>query len=265
MNEIEKRIQFAKEWIETITPTILDVYYNQSTYDLKSNNSEVTEADRNTERDFRNKIKNLFSDDGIIGEEFPDENKENSNFTWTIDPIDGTRAFVHGVPFFGSMIGLIHDGQPIFGIIKYHALNETIYAIRSKGAYWKSPISQSFVRCQASKTSNMSEAVFCLSGEEYFKMHEKQHIYDSLNGKFKFTRTWGDCYGYCLVARGKIDLMIDPAFHVWDSVPLKIITEEAGAVYLDIEGNQSPQSPLSAVCGSPHIVEAIVPLLKVRE
>lgn len=59
--------------------------------------------------------------------------------------------------------------------------------------------------------------------------------------------------------------MIDPAFHVWDSVPLKIITEEAGAVYLDIEGNQSPQSPLSAVCGSPHIVEAIVPLLKVRE
>jgi fructose-1,6-bisphosphatase/inositol monophosphatase family enzyme len=102
----------------------------------------------------------------VIGEEFLELNHEGPEYTWTIDPIDGTRAFVHGVPFFGTMIGLYRNKEPVFGIIEYHALGETIFAVKGEGAYWQGPASEEYVKCSVSDTESFAEATLCTTGEE---------------------------------------------------------------------------------------------------
>lgn len=253
MSDLKERISFAMNWLEEVHQPILEVFYNLQQVDLKSNNSEVTEADRNTEIDFRKKLSALFPDDGVIGEEFSDQNTRSSDYTWTIDPIDGTRAFVHGVPFYGTMVGLSKGEEIIFGAISYHSMGEVLYAIKGEGTFWKSKFDEKFQRVQVSNTSKMNEAVLCISGEEYFAMANKTDFLNSLKSDVKMTRTWGDCYGYCLMARGKVDLMIDPLLHEWDIVPLKIIIEEAGGQFLNVDGEQTSHLSTSALCSNKNL------------
>ena len=257
-SELDGRIEFALNWLETIKKPILDIYYSLEDFDLKSNASEVTEADRNTEKLFRQTISDLFPKDGIVGEEFPEENFEGDAYTWTIDPIDGTRAFVHGVPFFGTMLGLYKGGESVFGASAYHALNEMIYAVKNKGTFWKHDSMYGFQRVKVSNKKHLEDVVLLISGEEYFKTHDHIELLNSLKNKVKLTRTWGDCYGYCLLARGKVDIMVDPILHQWDVVPLKIIIEEAGGVFKSVEKENSTINTKSAFCFSKSLQKLII-------
>lgn len=255
---MKKRVEFTLNWLETIKQSVLDVYYSLEEFDLKSNASEVTIADRNTEKQFRKIFKKNFPNDGIIGEEYPKENFEGEKYTWTIDPIDGTRAFVHGVPFFGTMIGLYKDGESIFGACAYHAMSEIIYAVKGKGTFWKHSSMNHFKKVHVSNKKNLREAVLLISGEEYFKAKDHKNLLMSLKNKVKLTRTWGDSYGYCLLARGKVDIMIDPILHQWDVVPLKIIVEEAGGQFKGIDKQNSSIKTKSAFCFSKSLEEVII-------
>ncbi|MCI5072247.1 hypothetical protein MRY82_04805 [bacterium] len=257
-SKLDSRIKFALSWLGTIKQSILDVYYSLEEFDLKSNLSEVTEADRNTEKLFRQTIRDLFPMDGIIGEEYPEHNFEGEGYTWTIDPIDGTRAFVHGVPFFGTLIGLYKNGESIFGVSAYHALNEVIYGVKDEGTFWKHDSMPDFQRVKASNMKHLEDAVLLISGEEYFKTYGHKKLLNSLKNKVKLTRTWGDCYGYCLLARGKVDIMIDPVLQQWDVVPLKIIVEEAGGIFKSVEKGKSSINTKSAFCFSNSLQELII-------
>ena len=258
MDQLERRIVFALEWVKSVKQSILDVFYSLDSFDMKANKTEVTEADRNTEAEFRQLLKTNFPDDGIIGEEYSEDNREGGDFTWTIDPIDGTRAFTRGVPFFGTMLSLYRANEILFGLIAYHALGETIYAIKGKGCHWKTDAADDFVQAQVSNTADLSEAVLSFSGEEYFNKASKNIFIDTLKSKVQFWRTWGDCYGYCLLARGKIDIMCDPMLNKWDLVPIKIIVEEAGGLFLNFDGSETTLNSNDALCANPALMKKIL-------
>ena len=263
MDGLEDRILFALNWVKSIRTPILDVFYALDRVEWKANNTEVTAADRNTESAFRKLIAEKFPNDGIIGEEFSEQNRECDEYTWTIDPIDGTRAFARGVPFFGTMLGLYsnkadNNQEILFGLIAYHALGETIYAIKNKGCFWKAAHLADFQQVQVSTTRELGQAALSYSGEEYFAKAQQQAFIDKLKSQVLFSRTWGDCYGYCLLARGKIDIMCDPQLNKWDLVPIKIIIEEAGGQFLNFDGSATTVNSHYALCANPALMKAVL-------
>lgn len=203
--------------------------------ETKDNGTYVTEADRDAEVFIRAKILENFPDDGIIGEEFPEQNKKGE-FTWTIDPIDGTSSFIHQVPLFGTMIGLLDNNEnALLGVIHMPALSETIYAQKGKGTFWSPANSKEFIRAQVGNKSKLDECTFSYSAAEYFEMNDELELLDTLRKNIFRERVWGDCYGHILAATGRIDIMVDPGLEIWDLVPIKIITEEAGGEFFGID------------------------------
>lgn len=259
---MEKRRALVMQWVESVREPILKVFYSLEGFDLKSNNTEVTDADRKTERDFRALIQKEFPRDGIVGEEFSEDNRVGAEYTWTIDPIDGTRAFTRGVPFFGTMVGLYREREIVFGVIAYHALGETIYAIKDKGCYWKADRMSDFQRVRVSNTTDLNAAVMSHSGGEHFARQNQTEFLNRIKSRVHFTRTWGDCYGYGLLARGKIDLMTDPVLNQWDLIPIKIVVEEAGGLFLNLDGSPSSIDSTGALCANPRLMDALLKHLK---
>lgn len=260
MVSTDKRVQFAFDWVETVKQPILDVFYSLDSFDLKSNNTEVTQADRDTELAFRKAIRKSFPSDGIIGEEYSEQNREGVDYTWTIDPIDGTRAFARGVPFFGTMLSLYQNQEILFGLVVYPALGETIYAIKGQGCYWKADHMDVFDKVSVANAQELSDATLSFSGEEYFSKANLGEFIQKLKSEVLFCRTWGDCYGYSLLARGKIDIMCDPLLNQWDLVPIKIIVEEAGGKFVNFDGSPTTINSNNALCSNPTLINKILAL-----
>lgn len=193
----------------------------------KANDSPVTIADREAEQKIRQIVHDRFPDHGILGEEHGEE-QGSAPVRWIIDPIDGTKSFVHGVPLYGTMIGIEVHGEAPVGVVYMPALNEMYYAAEGLGAYMNGR------RIQASMTDVLSEAVVLNTSEKKLR---DQAGYRELCSRTRFQRTWGDCYGHMLVASGRAEIMLDPGMSVWDCAPLKVIVEEAGGVFTDWDGN----------------------------
>ena len=203
-------------------------YFRTRNFDVetKENNSPVTLADRNAEERIRQIVRNRFPEHSILGEEHGEEQRSDS-VRWIIDPIDGTKSFIHGVPFYGTMIGIEVDGEASIGVVYMPGLNEMYYAARGQGTYLNGH------RVQTSTTDRMSEAIVLCTSEK--RLRERPD-YLELCRRTKFQRTWGDCYGHMLVASGKAEIMLDPGMNVWDCAPLQVIVEEAGGVFTDWNG-----------------------------
>src|SRR5437660_1675701 len=197
--------------------------------DRKADNSFVTIADREAERSIRDAIEKAFPDDAILGEE-ESEKPGSSTRRWIIDPIDGTYAFVHGVPFYGVMIGLEVEGEPLLGVVNLPALNEIIYAARGLGCLWNGK------PARVTSTSSLDQALLLATdfGEKRFG-----GALDALRQKANAARTWGDCYGHMLVATGRADVMLDPVMNIWDCAALLPIIEEARGTFTDWNGQRS--------------------------
>lgn len=203
--------------------------YFQTSIDVerKSDATPVTRADREAEQRIRGLIERFWPDHGIIGEEYG-EQKPESDYTWIIDPIDGTKSFISGVPLYACLIALVHRGEPIVGVAHFPALNETIYARRSGGAYWNGR------RIRVSAVSLLKDAA--LMGSEVVFGGKEQAGWERLSAATRIQRTWGDAYGYALVATGRADLMLDPRMHIWDNAPFGVILPEAGGTFSDWRG-----------------------------
>lgn len=195
----------------------------------KADGSFVTIADREAESFLRAEISRQFPNDAILGEE-EGEQAGTSLRRWIIDPIDGTFSFVHGVPFYGVLIGLEINGEPLVGAVNLPALNELVYAARGQGCFWNG---------EAARVSDtaMLESSLLLSTD--FGMCHRYgfgEAADELQQRALARRTWGDCYGHILVATGRADCMLDPVMNVWDCAPLLPILEEAGGTFTDWHG-----------------------------
>ena len=200
----------------------------------KADHSPVTAADRAAETHLRARISAAFPDDAILGEELADR-PGTSGFRWILDPIDGTKSFIHGVPLYGTLVGVEHNGQTTLGVIYIPASEECVYAATGQGAWYT--LGQSPPRpARVSACRELAEGLFLTSEVASFEKIGRRDAYDQLQNAARLTRTWGDCYGYMMVATGRADLMVDPLMNVWDAAALLPILEEAGGTFTDWQG-----------------------------
>ena len=197
--------------------------------DDKSDESPVTVADRDAEAAMRNLIATRFPTHGIIGEEHGSEN-ENAEWVWTLDPIDGTVSFINGVPLFGTLIALLHNGNPWLGCINHPALRERWVG----GAGEPTRLNGNPVRTRACPA--LSAATLYSTGPEYFDA-ETQPAFDRLAGAVRRRRFGGtDCYAYAMVAAGWTDMVCEKVSKLHDFAPLAPVIAGAGGIVTDWRG-----------------------------
>ena len=196
----------------------------------KSDNSPVTIADKNAEQRLRQLITQTYPDHAIIGEEFGEQG-DTSGLKWIVDPIDGTKSFMSGVPLYGCLMALVEGDQVLVGVAHFPALNETVYAARGLGAFWNGR------RARVSKQTSLGDSVLLMS--DVGNYGDKTAAWEKLVSSTYIQRTWGDSYGYLLVATGRAEIMLDAKMAVWDCGPFPVILEEAGGTFTDWKGKSS--------------------------
>jgi histidinol phosphatase-like enzyme (inositol monophosphatase family) len=205
-------------------------YFNTDlTIETKSDLTPVTLADRESEQVIRDRIARSFPDHCILGEEQGESVGADARYRWIIDPLDGTKSFIHGVPLYGTLVGLEIDGVASVGVVHLPALGETLYAARGLGCWCNGRAAR------VSSVDRLEDAtISCTSPLSAIK---RSDAFERLASKAKLVRGWGDCYGYYLVATGKIDIMLDPAMNLWDCAPMLPILQEAGGHFTDWTGH----------------------------
>lgn len=197
--------------------------------ETKADGSPVTRADRDAERMARAWIERRFPADGIVGEE-AGATRPDARRRWFVDPVDGTKSFVRGVPLWGTMIGVIEGDEVLAGAIAFPAIGESIAAARGAGCF------SGGHRCRVSEVAALENATVLATDERFYCDARKKAAWDVLAARAALSRSWGDCYGYLMVATGRAELMTDGILHSWDCVPLLPILEEAGGVITDWTG-----------------------------
>lgn len=237
------RLKFAREIALEAGNLTLD-YFQKSNFKIerKSDSSPVTVADREAELLLRKLIAERFPSDAILGEEFP-EVEGTSGYRWIVDPIDGTKSFIHGVPLYGNMVAVELDGRGVIGVVNIPALRELVYAAQGNGCWYQhwdhSGECDAPAKCHVSKQSSLADACFVTSEVQTFYKIDRGSSFEKLDSAVRLTRTWGDCYGYMLVATGRADIMVDPKLSVWDAAAVQPIIEEAGGTFTDWAGQPS--------------------------
>ena len=198
----------------------------------KADGSPVTVADREAERAARAWIERRFPSDGILGEEYGATRPESKR-RWVLDPIDGTRTFVRGVPFFGSLVAVLDGEEVLAGSAFFPAVDELICAAPGEGCWYNSS------RSAVSSVSRVSDALVLTTDERFTGKPELRPLWQQLANQAAMARTWGDCYGYLLVATGRGEAMVDPIMNPWDAACFLPIIEEAGGVLTDWKGRRT--------------------------
>jgi histidinol-phosphatase len=195
-------------------------YFNTNVdVEWKRDNTPVTRADRESEQVIRQHIARHFPDHAIIGEE-GGESEGNPDYRWIIDPIDGTKTFIHGVPLYGVLIGVEVRGKADVGVVYMPALDEMIAAAKGMGCTWNGR------PAHASKISELADATLLVTSAS--SAIQRSDAFERLAEKTRLQRNWGDCYGHILVATGRAEIMLDSAMNPWDCAPLLPILEESG-------------------------------------
>lgn len=212
---------------------VIQPYFAQAglAVELKEDRTIVTQADREAEAVMREMIRETYPRHGILGEEFGPEN-ESAEFVWTLDPIDGTISFARGCPLFGTLIGLLHDGKPVLGALHNPILNQLCI-----GNNTETTVNGRAV--QLREVHQLSEALLLTTDVASIAQYQNKEGFEKLVGQIKLFRTWGDCYGYLLVASGGADIMLDPMMSPWDIVPLIPIVQGANGVITTWSGGDA--------------------------
>jgi histidinol phosphatase-like enzyme (inositol monophosphatase family) len=198
----------------------------------KGDNSPVTIADKESEQKLRRMIQHAYPDYGIIGEEFGVQDGK-APYTWVIDPIDGTKSFIHGVPFYAVLLALVAGDETLVSVAHFPALNETVYAARGMGCYWNGR------RVRVSAIDKLENAALLASDIGHYDRWGKAEAFARLVDATAIQRTWGDAYGYAMVATGRAEIMVDAAMQVWDCAPFGVILPEAGGTFTDWLGQST--------------------------
>jgi histidinol phosphatase-like enzyme (inositol monophosphatase family) len=216
----------------------------------------VTEADKAAESVMRYRIRNQFPDHGIIGEEFA-SHQENAEYVWILDPIDGTRAFLAGLPVWGTLIGLMHRGTPCFGMMSQPFIGERFWGDGGEARY-QGPAGSRVL--QASRCTQLSEAILSATTPAMFSPTELSS-FRKVEDKACLTRYGGDAYGYCLLAAGHIDLVIEADLKPCDILPLIPILTGAGAIVTTWDGQSPFKGGQILAAATPALHEQAIALL----
>jgi histidinol phosphatase-like enzyme (inositol monophosphatase family) len=227
--------------------------------DRKGDDSPVTVADREAEILLRDMIQDRFPDDGIFGEEFP-ERPGSSQYRWILDPIDGTKSFVSGVPLFANLIGLEHGNRSVLGVINVPAADECVFAAMGQGA-WHQIGEFTPKRAHVSDGKHLDEGLFVTSEIDCFVERGALDAFLQLERTARVTRTWGDAYGYLLLATGRALVMIDAAVSLWDIAAVQPVVEEAGGTFTDWQGNRTIHAG-EAIGTNKAVLEAVLSITR---
>ncbi|WNG58612.1 histidinol-phosphatase [Archangium gephyra] len=222
-------LQAAEEVARKSGDVALGYFRQGVTVDTKGDGTPVTVADQTAEKTAREWIEARFPEDGILGEEFG-ETRAGAKRRWILDPIDGTKTFIRGVPLWGTLVAVAEGEKILAGAAYFPPVGEMLVAAPGQGCWWNGK------RTRVSAEADLSRALV-LSTDERFLVHpERGAKWRTLTSKAAVARTWGDCYGYLLLATGRAEVMVDELLSPWDAAALQPIVEEAGGVFTDWTG-----------------------------
>lgn len=229
MKPANQLLDFAKEVVQAAGDLTLRHFRSaELSVEYKGDGSPVTVADRDAETLIREAIAEQFPNDSILGEEHGQQAGSGSLRQWVIDPIDGTKSFTAGVPLYSNLLAVIENGEPILGIINLPGLTEMLWATKGSGAFCNGE------QIRVSQRSELAGSYATTSGIGTWK----PEVLHSLDEAGMIVRTWGDAYGYSLVATGRAEAMIDPTCSIWDIAPVGLIVTEAGGRFSDLAGTE---------------------------
>ncbi len=201
--------------------------------DYKADDTPVTVADRLSEEVIRKRIEERYPTHAIVGEEFgvQESGAAGAPFRWYIDPIDGTKSFVRGVPLYAVLLGLEIEGQVQVGAAYFPALDEMVAAATGLGCWWNGR------RARVSPVDRLERATLAFTDPASFAKHGRSEAWQRLQATTYYRAGWTDAYGYLLVATGRIELMLDAIMSDWDCGPFPPILQEAGGFFGDWQGH----------------------------
>ncbi|MDR2462925.1 MAG: histidinol-phosphatase [Verrucomicrobiales bacterium] len=244
---------FAEKLGRLAGEVIRPLFFNPAlTVELKADDSPVTVADREVEKLIRAEINRCHPSHGIIAEEFGND-RPDAEFVWVIDPIDGTVSFTAGCPLFGTLIGLLHQGRPVLGLIYQPIIDQLCIGDNTLTLLNGNPV-------RARDTATLSAATLLTTDLANIERHQNHAHFEQLRRRARLTRTWGDCYGYLLVAAGLADVMMDPIMNPWDLLPLIPIIRGAGAIISAWDGGD-PLTATSSIAAAPKLHAEVIAIL----
>jgi histidinol phosphatase-like enzyme (inositol monophosphatase family) len=229
----ESLLQAASEVARRTGQIALAHYRTRLDVETKRDGSPVTIADRAAEESARAWIAARFPGDAILGEEFGAEGDPNAR-RWLIDPIDGTKTFVRGVPLWGTLIGVVQGDDVLAGAVYCPAVEELVAAAVDEGCWWNGS------RTRVSTEANLERATLLATDGRFAGQPARAARWSALATDAAVVRTWGDCYGYLLVATGRAELMVDNLMSPWDAAALVPVVREAGGEFSDWQGRVTP-------------------------
>ncbi|HUG34440.1 MAG TPA: inositol monophosphatase family protein [Anaerolineales bacterium] len=249
--KLDSYLNFARQLAYRAGRITLSYYNKGIQHDLKSDESPVTAADRATEEFIRGEIEKAYPSHAFVGEEFgksetsfrAERSREGAKskrggegaknpFRWIVDPIDGTKSFLKGVPFYSVLIALEIEGKSRVGVVCFPALDEILYAADGLGAWWNGR------RARVSEVRDLKQAVFCYTSWSGFHTKKRLDVFNNMHKECFFGRGWSDAYGYHMVATGRAEIMLDPGVKIWDVAPFPPIFREAGGFFGSWNGKE---------------------------
>lgn len=233
--ELERYLNIMHELADLSQEVITPFFRKKITVDEKFDKGiydPVTAADRNAEQVIREFIEQHLPDHSIIGEEFG-EVQRSSDYCWIIDPIDGTRAFVMGSPLWGTLIGLTYKSTPLLGMMNQPFTKERFWT-SPEGAIGRWDGTEHSLT--TSDVTELSKAVITSTCPDLFGHSEDLQTFDKLRLQCRMTRYGGDCYSYCLLAMGSVDIIVESGLQSYDIAPLVPIVQAAGGVITNWQG-----------------------------
>lgn len=230
--DLEEELDLALRLVREAEEPILSRFQRKIEVVTKRDNTPVTEADREAEALVRRRLGELRPGHGVIGEEHG-VHLPQARYKWVVDPIDGTKAFIHGVPLFGTLLALLDGETPVVGVIHMPALGESLWAARGHGAWLNG------APARVSEVSELSNALLCDGSALTVSRSPWGKAWMDLRGDAGLARGWGDCYGHLLVACGRAEAMLDSVVSIWDVAPMGIILPEAGGRFTSVRGEET--------------------------
>lgn len=231
LNELRTFLEFATDAAWQAGRLTLPYFQDGVDVEHKQDGSPVTAADRGAEALLRRLIEARFPGHDIVGEEMGSSSRDSTH-RWYIDPIDGTQSFVRGVPIYGVLVGLQVSGEMLVGVAAFPALGEVLSAAAGHGCWWNGR------PARVSSVTTLADAAVGFTDIGDLNRH-RAGAWERILTSTKIQRGWGDCYGHCLVATGRLDIMLDPIMNPWDCAALVPIVTEAGGSFTDWNGRRT--------------------------
>ncbi len=253
METVEEAKKIIPALVEKCGEIVRKYYRKSPDVELKNDLSPVTLADREVELYLRKTIGEKFPGHSIVGEEYG-ETVGGSPYKWIIDPIDGTKSFISGVPLFGTLMALLKNDLPGLGVI-YNPLSGEL-VIGDNKTTTINGVPASLRQCD-----DISRAVLLTTDHLHVHAFQKGENFEKLLTRVKLYRTWGDCYGYTLLAGGFADIMLDPVMSVWDAQAVIPVIRGAGGRVTDFQGREVSIKTNSIIAASESIHGEVVEIL----